>query len=365
MKKITFQPYSPGEEKEIIDLLKLGYDGWPPFDLKSSSSDHWSWRYKDNFTGQTIISVSKDGEKLIGCLHTIPKKMKVGDSVYLCCNGPDLVVLPEYRNRGVAKELDALVDDLRKTNGIKFAVFETVIPFYLRSLKRKQSLYVRMSHFVRIKNIGLHLDRTFYQRKPMVNFALRFFYFFNQLQNVFKNKYDSDTTIKITDIHRFDKRIDKLWDTVSDSYKLTTERTEKYLNWRYCDPRGGNYVVKCAQEKDQIIGYVVLRINKKEKKYPVGYIVDIFTLPNRDEITNALLAASVHFFDKNSINTIHLRLVRGHSYGKLLRKFGFMNSIKKKMVFFRPYGEVENEITRILSDTTSNIHITYGDEAFI
>ncbi|MBW1813992.1 MAG: GNAT family N-acetyltransferase [Deltaproteobacteria bacterium] len=365
MKKYTIQPYSSGEEEEIIKLLQLGYEGWPPFDLKSTPLNHWLWRYRENLTKQTIISVAKNGDKLIGCLHSIPRKMKVGDSVYVCCCGPDLVVLPGYREIGVASKLDSFINELRKKSGMEFVYFETALPFYFRSLKKKQPLYARMAHFVRIKDIGHHLDRVFYKRKRMVHIAFRFLYFFSHMKNLLKKTYASDSNIKISDINRFDERINKLWDVASDSYELMTERTDKYLNWRYCDPRGGDYIIKCAQEQDQILGYIVLRINERKKNYPVGYIVDILTLPNRFDVADALLDAAVHFFDMNTINIIHLRLVRRHSYVKLLKKYGFINSMEKKIIFFRPYGAIENEIAKILSDTAASIHITYGDDAFI
>jgi len=365
MKKYTTHSYSPGEEKELINLLQLGYEGWPPFDLETTPINHWLWRYRENLTNQTIISVSKDGDKLIGCLHTIPRKMKVGSSVCVCCCGPDLVVLPGYREMGVAKKLDVFIDELRKKNGMEFAYFETALPFYLRSLKNKQSLYVRMSHFVRIKDISLHLSRVSYKRNCIIYIAFNFLNIFSRVKSLFQSSYSLDGNIKISDINRFDDRVNKLWDAVSDSYDLTTERTEKYLNWRYCDARGGGYIVKCAHIKDKILGYIVLRINRPEKNYPVGYIVDMLTLPNRPDVGDALLASTVHFFDSRAINIVHLRLVRGHSYAKLLRKFGFINSMEKKIVFFRPYSDIERKIARILSDPASNIHITYGDEAFI
>ncbi|MBW2364455.1 MAG: GNAT family N-acetyltransferase [Deltaproteobacteria bacterium] len=141
MKKYTIQPYSSGEEEEIIKLLQLGYEGWPPFDLKSTPLNHWLWRYRENLTKQTIISVAKNGDKLIGCLHSIPRKMKVGDSVYVCCCGPDLVVLPGYREIGVASKLDSFINELRKKSGMEFVYFETALPFYFRSLK-KSNLYM-------------------------------------------------------------------------------------------------------------------------------------------------------------------------------------------------------------------------------
>ncbi len=55
----------------------------------------------------------------------------------------------------------------------------------------------------------------------------------------------------------------------------------EYLNWRYSDRRGGDYILKEAIEGERALGYVVLRVNGYQEKYPVGYIVDLLALPGR------------------------------------------------------------------------------------
>ena len=365
MRNYTIQPYSPGDEDDIIRLLQLVFKRWPPFDLKCTPLDHWNWRYKDNLTGQTTVTVAKDGNKLVGCIHWNPRRVKVGGGIFLGCCSLDMGVHPDYRQIGISNDLISTVDELRIRAGMEFSYFETSNPMHLRTIKRKVPLYVDVTHFVRIKDIRLHLKKIFYKNKLIINIGFRTLHFINRIKNLIKHFRQSKNTIRVSDIKTFDDRINKLWQAVSDTYEYITERNETYLDWRYGDSRRGGYTIKVAQDKKDVFGYIVLKINKVLEDYPVGYIVDILTMPNRLDVADALISAAVHFFDMNNVNIVHSRLVRGHPYGKNLEKAGFVDSREKKSIFFTPYEKLENEMTKIISNGPAGIYITYGDDAFI
>lgn len=366
MKNYTIQSFSPGDEKKIIELLQIVPESWPPFDLQCSSLDHWYWRYRDNPSKLTMITVSKDGSKLIGCLHSIPRSIKVGDNILLGCCSQGFVVHPDYRKFGIGNKLEPPLDKLRQDAGIGFSYFESNNPFYLRALKKRQHYFpILITHFVRIKDIDLHLKMMSYNKKWMINIGFRCLKIINQAHNFMNYISKSKKSIHVQSINRFDARIDKFWDKVSSGYKLISERTKEYMNWRYCDSRGGDYSVKCIQDEDNLYGYIILRINKMKKNYPVGYIVDMLTLPERSDITHALISAAVDYFDRRHVNIIHSRLVKGHPYGKILKKYGFINSTEKKLFFFRPYEAAGGELAQIISTSPSKIYINYGEEAFI
>lgn len=91
----------------------------------------------------------------------------------------------------------------------------------------------------------------------------------------------------------------------------------------------------------------------------------MLALPEKPDIIHALLSAAVDYFDKHHVNIIHSRLVKGHPYGKILKKYGFINSMEKKLFFFRPYEAIGSNLSQILSASASQIYINYGEEAFI
>ena len=105
-----------------------------------------------------------------------------------------------------------------------------------------------------------------------------------------------DTSIEVEDIGFFDEGADELWDKSKDYYDYAVVRDREYLNWRYCDPRGGRYFCKGAFEDGKLVGYAVLRINAIEEDYSVGFIVDLFTLPERLDVVAKLVDESIVFY---------------------------------------------------------------------
>ena len=58
-KDFTIRFYRPGDEKEIVPLLVLGFHGWPHIDLACSPLEHWRWKYIDNPIKRNMIAVMR------------------------------------------------------------------------------------------------------------------------------------------------------------------------------------------------------------------------------------------------------------------------------------------------------------------
>jgi len=83
----------------------------------------------------------------------------------------------------------------------------------------------------------------------------------NNIVNIFTFLISSDQIFTVSEISRFDDRINLFWNQIKDNYIFITEKTRDYLNWRYCDKRGGNYIVKIV-EKD-ILSVHIFRNNQE------------------------------------------------------------------------------------------------------
>ncbi len=94
----VIRPYQPGDEEDIIKLLEKVFKGWPLYDIPCSPLDHWRWKYIDNPL-KNYTTVALDKERIIGCDHTIPQKIKIGDKVLLCGTSTDVAVDPTIELR--------------------------------------------------------------------------------------------------------------------------------------------------------------------------------------------------------------------------------------------------------------------------
>lgn len=122
--------------------------------------------------------------------------------------------------------------------------------------------------------------------------------------------------IEVNEINQFKSNVEDFWDEVKDNYYWIVARTQDFLNWRYCDPRGGRYRVTSVEENRKLIGYCVSRINNFNIEYPKGIIVDILSLPGREDVTEILLVDALNDFDSQGVNCVHAWAGQKHPFMK-------------------------------------------------
>jgi hypothetical protein len=144
----TVREYLPGDEKQIVPLLQLAFNGWRDLDF-------WRWKYKDNSLKMSIISVAESDGRIIGVDGTVLKNIKIGEEVLLCSYGTDSAVHPDFRRRGVSKNMSNLKRGLRNKAGIKFNYFSTENPIIIDSHSKTNPIFPYfILSYSRIRDIG-------------------------------------------------------------------------------------------------------------------------------------------------------------------------------------------------------------------
>ena len=159
--------------------------------------------------------------------------------------------------------------------------------------------------------------------------------------------------LTITKISLFDERIDELWSRISNQYRIMAVRNKDYLNWRYGDPRGGDYIIKICEKDNRILGYSVLRINYFREDYPEGYIMDLLALPSHADVITALVEDSLSYFNNREINVVRFLVMRDHRYEIVMKKYGFHDSLSRSMIDSPPISkneETERDLNKFLSN---------------
>jgi len=365
----SIQPYKTGDEKGIVKLLDLVFDGWPRFDIECSPIDHWKWKYLDNPYAQSKthgpIVVAKSGEKIIGCMNSILHPKKIGKKIFLTRNGHDLAVHPDFRRRGIHNNMHELIKSLSIEYGVTLSPRFSLNPILIRARERNKEVYKVFPHevqeYVKINDVGLHLSkmRDVDFKKKLGIYLLKYY---NKIKTFLKtsgiNKYGFD----ILNIDVFDDRINLLWNDVKDHYYYITKKTKDYLNWRYCDGRGGKYLISIAEDNDRILGYIVTRINLIDRTYPRGYVVDLLTLSDRLDVANALIENAINYFHNNEVNIVMYLSIQKHPYNKLFMKNEFMFTRKKYKVFYELYSPINNGcLYDFKFSPAGKTSFTYGD----
>jgi hypothetical protein len=186
----------------------------------------------------------------------------------------------------------------------------------------------------------------------------------NDLRNTISPSPPVNKDIQVSEIDEFDDRAEAFWDEIKDGYDFIVERTGEHLNWSYCDPRGGDFTVKLAEEDGRMLGYSVLRMDDGGV-YPRGEVIDLLTVPSRMDVADALLADATGVFDDNGINVCSTRLLEGHYYERVFRRHGFLK-MKRKIHVFYQCPEMDDAFARrvkgILDMTEAGkVHLSSGD----
>lgn len=359
MKEITFRSYIEGDEEGIVNLLSNIYGGWPILDLNCSQLEHWIWKYLDNPESNNIIRVAESDKKVVGCFHTIPLNIKIKDSVFPAAYGADYAVHPDFRRKMVSRTLSTQGFEDEKEAGIRLHYSITGNPILIKAVSRRHNRFpYTIKNLVRIRDINMQLKKMPVNR-PLLR---KTGYYTSKLSTEIKNRLRLKKTngeYEVAEIEKFDERINAFWEEASKNHNFIIERKMDYLNWRYCDLRAGNYSVRQISSNDEIQGYSVLCINRFRPDYPVGYIVDVLSLPERHDVLNELITDAMRYFDDNDVNIINSQVIESHPYERIFQTHGFLDSRFKIYVFYNTLG-YENPFTNN-SSQTYKAHITWGD----
>jgi hypothetical protein len=244
----TIRFYQEGDEERIVDLLIDVFNDWPSFNV-NDSLDYWTWKYNENPCGKSKIAVVEWKNKIIGCQHRYPQLVKFGDEKHLCLHGADLAVHPDYRRRGIYNLTADFLNSKTTYEGYLYNYWVSSNPVVVKSSIKRGSVYNDVKNLVRIKDIEKQLKNIPMNNPLIKKWGYLSFKQWNSLRNPVKPRFNF--LGKIERIDCFDDRIDEFWHKTSSDYVFILVRDKDYLNWRFCDPRGGSFKVYQLEEKNQ------------------------------------------------------------------------------------------------------------------
>lgn len=360
---IEVRPYKHGDEEGIVQLLQLSFSGWPRFDLNCTSLDHWKWKYLENPYRDNYIGLGLLKKKIIGVDHAIPSYVKIGDKTHLCSYGADVVVHPEYRRMGVYRRVRDIRQKLAEEAGVILNYHVTSNPIIIKNNIRAGRPYFpkKIISLVRIIDINEHI-----MNMPVKNsWYLKLGYIMskkiNEIKNSLKKAAYEDDHLEITTVNEFGEGIASFLNKISNHHNFMVQKSMNYMNWRYCDPRAGNFLVRQIDgENNEILGYCVLSENRTHKGYTIGYVVDMLSLPERLDVADALIKDAVAYFDGKQVNIVSSLMVKNHPYEAVFTRNGFLDSRFELKLFYRQLRD-DGVLDEVEKSSPSKIHFSYGD----
>ena len=121
----------------------------------------------------------------------------------------------------------------------------------------------------------------------------------------------------------FDDSFDELFERVAAVVPCTAEKDAAFLRWRYGpgSPQAP-VTVRGVRSRGRMLGYAVLKAAFHGQD---GYILDLMTLPGRQDVVRALLRETVRSFRRMGVQIIRYRFVEAPTSPRSadLRRLGF------------------------------------------
>jgi GNAT superfamily N-acetyltransferase len=338
--------------------LKTSYPDWR--DAKSPL-DHWKWKYTESPHGSHFVVVDWNG-KIVGVGGRLFLNIWV-DGIIMAGYGDDGVVHPDYRRKGIYKEMIGFVEEKgnRRNISLKFGIQVHKAAEKIQERRGSVHFPFPISYMLQIKDVDKHFRMRPTEKNRVARYGFSILKILNKIKNITKQKVIR-SEIKVKEISEFDERINLFWGNIKNDYHFIIERNQKYLNWRYCDPRSSNkgkYFVKQAEYNGEILGFIVLEVRIKTD-YNEGYISDLIVLPGRVDVVRKLLFEACSFFKESDINVVHYRVVKNHPYQTVFNEQGFIEVPSKMHLSYKMYKDKE-KMQIIKNSKPSQIHFNYGD----
>jgi GNAT superfamily N-acetyltransferase len=365
MDELHVRHYRPGDEESIVALLETTFGRWPNFYLDCEPIDHWKWKYLDNPFKVNSTIIGEFAGEIVACRHDQPIRLKIGDETLFCNLGSDLAVHPDHRRKGYSHSLSMLSRESKERYGYDFSYFVSSNPMWVQRLEKREratNFPHQILNYVRIFDIDLQLEKMPVDGPLVKKYGYLSIEVLNRIRNTFSEKI-SYPRKDIEILKEFDEDYQRFWDELKAQYDFIVDRGSSYMNWRYLDPRAGNFIVLKAED-EEFHGFIVLFINQIIEDYPIGYIVDMLTSRSDIHTAHQLVEYAVDYFTKQGVNIINCLAVKNQHYVKALQMNGFVSSMIELKIFHGRSGLRSNDeilINKLRTSRNDRVHFMYGD----
>lgn len=134
----------------------------------------------------------------------------------------------------------------------------------------------------------------------------------------------SANTVRVAEVDSFDQSFDGFHERVAAGVACTAQKDSAFLRWRYgAGSPHAPVTVLVAKRGGSLLGYTVLRVTPSRD----GYLLDLTTLPGRNDVSRALLRAVIEHSRQAGVQVLRYRFVPSATAPspRTLRRLGFLD----------------------------------------
>lgn len=351
--EIFVRPYRLGDEEKIVPFLEM-YMGWrAPRGVVPT--EHWKWKYLDNPVSKAAVCIAECNNNLISAAASIPSEIILRGKPTLSAQGTDLCTSPEFRGKGLISRVSDCRDSIKEDLGVKLDYgFPNKASSYV-SLEKRGFEIVPLK-FIQFRCV-IDLDEFF---QGSVGKAKRIAY--SAIKSM--RKVSSSPDIEIEEIMEFGKEFQEFFEKCSKNFDLIAARRPGNLNWRYLDPRAGQFKAFCARRNKELVGYIIIGRRGND-----AFIADLLISPKDTKALDSLIVKAIQYATETEACSLLCLLPNEHPYGRRMSAAGFLveerytGDIKMSMIWKGP--DLDDNIKKMLKNEYIKCHITLGDTDWI
>lgn len=351
---LTFRWYTPADEDAVLDLFLRTFDHeWPVPGFAGDPREYLRWFLEPHETCGGRIALAELDGRLVSVRSWVARDVKTGSELRKGGGGrAGMAVEEEWRGRGVSSAFSRVFGPQQGIDlTVKFTTrFTPVDAERGVAIARGLSVY-------------LHVSRPF-AAAPRSGGGWRprwLGYVGIRLLGAFRTRRSPGVSgFEVRSVPRVDERFDVFWAAASKQWDFVQVSSAEYVNWRFCDPRAGNYEVLLAEAPDEVLGYAVLRAVDRR-----GHLLEVLALPGRLDVVRALVDRAVDRLDDLGVGSTECWFPDGHPYGDSLGRAGFVRIGSRSREVTEMLKITHDDMPRgelaLLADPATAIHIVEAD----
>lgn len=348
-----FRLATTADVPEMLGLFEAAFGEWPAADLSVSPLEHLKWKMELAPGVPATHPVGLIDGWIVAAVLRWGAPAKLGDRECFTNTGADLAVHPDFQGRGFGGPLakyGAASAMEHSDFGFGTPSRNARVPRIYENLEYEQGMHA-LSVWVRAFDLrtlaGSHF-RGGFVRNPVKAIG--------RVARAYarSGSPSSSARTRIEELDSFDERVDRLWAAARGSFDFAIVRSSDYLNWRYCDARGGKSSVIAALEGDEMVGYAVFKQTGDS-----GTVVDLLVHPDQIDVAAALLDAGSRRLRNVGCRALTCWLPPGHPYERALSAARFVDTGGRTPLQF--WDPRSSNVLEPLEVPEPRIHCTLGD----
>jgi len=317
---VKYREYRDGDEKEIISLFNEIFKS-------DRDEEYWEWQYKDFPSGEAIICLAEEENKIIGQTTLLPSTINYEGKELLGGYSIDSMVSDEYRRQGIYTNLAKQSYEKGIEKKITFRYGFPILGALIGLTDRLGATIVDdIPIFIRVYSLDNFLKGKFKNKflAKLISIpsivVTKFLY--KELRVRPKAKYE------IKQIDEFNDDFNLLWEKLKGSLPLMTPRTKDFLNWRIKSHPTFKYTTFVSYLDGELVGYMIIKIQtskeKNDSELRVGYIVDMLGI--NDNVLSSIYLKVKEYFKQNNVDFSLAWVGDSNIYRQMLINLGFYKS---------------------------------------